>query len=255
MRLVARRVGHPVAPGQRRGLSGTVGSLAGLGLLRLTQSAAMADVLTCRRCGCICRFCPGNRHRRVGRGHAGRGRCRLAGGAGLGAAMQQALVLAAHGSRHPGAMAALAGFRDRLAAAYPNWRVEIARTVGRKHGPASDFGGVRQVAAVLEALVAGGLRRVGGAVPARGAGRGIPRNGSRLWGVTSKTAARGWPFRSARRFYPTATTWTRWPRQWFRAWPIGVPGVRGLWSWATAPRRPGPDFIPPWANASPGSIP
>ena len=74
--------------------------------------------------------------------------------------MQQAVVLAAHGSRHPGAMAALAGFRDRLAAAYPDWRVEIARTVGRKHGPASDFGGVRRVAAVLEALVADGLRRV-----------------------------------------------------------------------------------------------
>jgi len=74
--------------------------------------------------------------------------------------MEQAVVLAAHGSRHPGAMAALAGFRDRLAAEYPDWQVEIARTVGRKHGPASDFGGVRQVAAVLEALVAGGLRRV-----------------------------------------------------------------------------------------------
>jgi sirohydrochlorin cobaltochelatase len=74
--------------------------------------------------------------------------------------VEQAIVLAAHGSRHPGAMAALGTFRDRLAADFPNWRVEIARTVGRKHGPASDFGGARRVAAVLETLVADGVRRV-----------------------------------------------------------------------------------------------
>lgn len=74
--------------------------------------------------------------------------------------MEQAIVLAAHGSRHPGAMSALDAFRDRLAADLPAWGVELARTVGRKHGGAADFGGARRVSAVLEALVASGVRRV-----------------------------------------------------------------------------------------------
>jgi sirohydrochlorin cobaltochelatase len=70
------------------------------------------------------------------------------------------MVLAAHGSSHPGAMAALGAFRDRVAAGHPGWRVELARTVGRQHGSAAVFGGTRRVAAVLEALVAAGIRRV-----------------------------------------------------------------------------------------------
>lgn len=74
--------------------------------------------------------------------------------------MDQAIVLAAHGSKHPGAMAALAAFRERVAAWHPGWRVELARTVGRKHGSAEAFGGTRRVAGVLEALVAAGVRRV-----------------------------------------------------------------------------------------------
>lgn len=73
---------------------------------------------------------------------------------------RSACILAAHGSRHPGAMTALAAFRDRIAAAYPDWRVELARTVGRKHGSADAFGGVRRVATVLEELAASGCRRV-----------------------------------------------------------------------------------------------
>lgn len=71
-----------------------------------------------------------------------------------------AMVLAAHGSSHPGAMGSLSAFRDTVAAAHPGWRVELARTVGRKHGAAAVFGGVRRVATVLEALAAEGTRRV-----------------------------------------------------------------------------------------------
>jgi sirohydrochlorin cobaltochelatase len=73
---------------------------------------------------------------------------------------EAAVVLAAHGSSQPGAMAALTAFRERVARAHPGWRVELARTVGRKHGPAEVFGGVRRVATVLEQLVADGCTRV-----------------------------------------------------------------------------------------------
>lgn len=71
-----------------------------------------------------------------------------------------AIVLAAHGSRHPGAMAGLAAFRDSLRATWPDLRLELARTVGRKHGNAAAFGGARQVVDVLAGLAASGVRRV-----------------------------------------------------------------------------------------------
>lgn len=74
--------------------------------------------------------------------------------------MPAAVILAAHGSRHPGAMAGLAAFRDALAASLPDFQVELARTVGRKHGNAAAFGGARQVADVLAGLAASGVRRV-----------------------------------------------------------------------------------------------
>ncbi|MFP5258299.1 MAG: sirohydrochlorin cobaltochelatase, partial [Acidobacteriota bacterium] len=70
------------------------------------------------------------------------------------------IILAAHGSRHPGAMAALDGFRAAVAARYPTDTVAVARTVGRKHGSAAAFGGARQVADVLAGLLAAGLDRV-----------------------------------------------------------------------------------------------
>jgi sirohydrochlorin cobaltochelatase len=71
-----------------------------------------------------------------------------------------ALILAAHGSSHPGAMACLEAFRATVAAEHPGWRVELARTVGRQHGSASVFGGIQRVAAVLEGLAATGVGRV-----------------------------------------------------------------------------------------------
>lgn len=74
--------------------------------------------------------------------------------------MPDAIILAAHGSRHPGAMTPLCAFRDRLAASHPGFRVEIARTVGRRHGSAAAYGGARQVAAVLAELIASGVTRV-----------------------------------------------------------------------------------------------
>ncbi|WP_428563590.1 MAG: sirohydrochlorin cobaltochelatase [Solidesulfovibrio sp. DCME] len=74
--------------------------------------------------------------------------------------MPTGIVLAAHGSRHPGAMAALAAFGARLSRELPDTQVEIARTVGRKHGGRHDFGGARRVADVLAALAGQGLRRV-----------------------------------------------------------------------------------------------
>lgn len=70
------------------------------------------------------------------------------------------IVLAAHGSRHPGAMAALAAFGDRLSRDHPGCVVEIARTVGRKHGGTAAFGGARRVADVLTALAARGVTTV-----------------------------------------------------------------------------------------------
>jgi len=74
--------------------------------------------------------------------------------------MPDALILAAHGSRHPGAMTPLCAFRDRLALDHPGFRVEIARTVGRQHGSAAAYGGARQVSAVLAALIESGVTRV-----------------------------------------------------------------------------------------------
>ncbi|MEA4857406.1 sirohydrochlorin cobaltochelatase [Solidesulfovibrio sp.] len=74
--------------------------------------------------------------------------------------MPTAIVLAAHGSRHPGAMAALAAFGARLSRELPDTRVEIARTVGRKHGGRHDFGGARRVPDILAALAADGVGRV-----------------------------------------------------------------------------------------------
>lgn len=76
------------------------------------------------------------------------------------AALEKALVLAAHGSRYPGAMAALGIFRDRVAAAHPRWRVELARTAGRRHGSAAAYGGTGRVPDVLAALVGQGVRRL-----------------------------------------------------------------------------------------------
>lgn len=74
--------------------------------------------------------------------------------------MSPGIILAAHGSRHPGAMAALDAFRDRMAAAYPDARVEPARTVGTRHGRSADFGGVRRVPDVLAAMADAGIKRV-----------------------------------------------------------------------------------------------
>uniref|UniRef100_I2PWV8 Cobalamin biosynthesis protein CbiK, Co2+ chelatase n=1 Tax=Desulfovibrio sp. U5L TaxID=596152 RepID=I2PWV8_9BACT len=76
------------------------------------------------------------------------------------AATAGAIVLAAHGSSHPGAMAGLAAFRESVQAAYPDLRLELARTVGRKHGSAAAFGGARRVVDVLAGLAASGVRRV-----------------------------------------------------------------------------------------------
>ena len=70
------------------------------------------------------------------------------------------IILAAHGSRYPGAMEALAVFRDRVAARYPGATVAIARTVGRKHGSAAAYGGARQVSDVLAAFLEAGITRV-----------------------------------------------------------------------------------------------
>ena len=70
------------------------------------------------------------------------------------------IILAAHGSRHPGAMAALDAFRDAVAAAHPGAAVAVARTIGRKHGSAAAFGGARQVLDVLGELTAAGCARV-----------------------------------------------------------------------------------------------
>jgi len=57
-------------------------------------------------------------------------------------------------------MAAMALFRDRLAADYPDWRVELARTMGRRHGAAAAYGGTQRVTEVLDGLVAAGVRRI-----------------------------------------------------------------------------------------------
>lgn len=70
------------------------------------------------------------------------------------------IILAAHGSRHPGAMAALDAFRQSVAAAHPGAVTAVARTVGRKHGSAAAFGGARQVLDVLGELTAAGCARV-----------------------------------------------------------------------------------------------
>ncbi|KHK03098.1 sirohydrochlorin cobaltochelatase [Desulfovibrio sp. TomC] len=70
------------------------------------------------------------------------------------------IILAAHGSRHPGAMEALADFRQAVAARYPDAAVAIARTVGRKHGNAAAYGGAKQAADVLGAMLAAGVTRV-----------------------------------------------------------------------------------------------
>ena len=70
------------------------------------------------------------------------------------------IILAAHGSRHPGAMEALAGFQQAVATRHPDAAVAIARTVGRKHGNAAAFGGARQVADVLAGLLDAGMTRV-----------------------------------------------------------------------------------------------
>ena len=40
------------------------------------------------------------------------------------------IILAAHGSRHPGAMAALDAFRESVAAAHPGAVVAVARKLG-----------------------------------------------------------------------------------------------------------------------------
>lgn len=74
--------------------------------------------------------------------------------------MPTGILLAAHGSRHPGAMAALDAFAASLSQAFPDCTVAIARTVGRKHGGRQDFGGVCRVPAALAALAAAGLDRV-----------------------------------------------------------------------------------------------
>jgi len=74
--------------------------------------------------------------------------------------MSRGIILAAHGSRQPGAMAALAAFRAQVAAEHPDCRVELARTVGRKHGNAAAFGGARQVLDVLAELAAAGVTAV-----------------------------------------------------------------------------------------------
>lgn len=71
-----------------------------------------------------------------------------------------AVVLAAHGSRHPGAMDALDAFKEALSRELPGAAVEIARTVGRKHGGRHDFGGARRVPDVLAALAASGATRI-----------------------------------------------------------------------------------------------
>jgi len=70
------------------------------------------------------------------------------------------IVLAAHGSRHPGAMAALAAFGERLGREYPDCPVAIARTVGRRHGGSEVFGGTRRVPEVLAAMAERGITRV-----------------------------------------------------------------------------------------------
>lgn len=70
------------------------------------------------------------------------------------------IVLAAHGSRHPGAMAALGAFGRRLALDVPGSMVAIARTVGRKHGGTAAFGGARRVPEVLADLAGQGIDRV-----------------------------------------------------------------------------------------------
>jgi len=70
------------------------------------------------------------------------------------------IVLAAHGSRHPGAMAGLAAFGERLGREYPECLVAIARTIGRKHGGTEAFGGARRVPDVLAAMAAQGIKRV-----------------------------------------------------------------------------------------------
>ena len=70
------------------------------------------------------------------------------------------IILAAHGSRHPGAMAALDAFRESVAAAHPGAVTAVARTVGRKHGNAAAFGGAKQVLDVLGELAAAGCAPV-----------------------------------------------------------------------------------------------
>lgn len=72
----------------------------------------------------------------------------------------QAIVLAAHGSRRPGAMEPLVAFRDRLAKLFPHWRVTLARTMGRQHGAAATYGGILSVAEVVQGLLASGVRRL-----------------------------------------------------------------------------------------------
>lgn len=74
--------------------------------------------------------------------------------------MSRGIVLAAHGSKHPGAMAALDAFRERVAGEHPGVAVAIARTVGRKHGSAAAFGGARRVPDVLDAMAAAGVVQV-----------------------------------------------------------------------------------------------
>ncbi len=74
--------------------------------------------------------------------------------------MSRGIVLAAHGSRHPGAMGALDAFCESVAGEYPDCRVELARTVGRKHGGAAAFGGARRVADVLADMAAAGTTAV-----------------------------------------------------------------------------------------------
>jgi len=54
-------------------------------------------------------------------------------------------------------MGALDAVCDRGAGAHPGCRVELARTVGRKHGGAAVFGGARRVADVLAGMAAGGV--------------------------------------------------------------------------------------------------
>jgi len=70
------------------------------------------------------------------------------------------IILAAHGSRHPGAMAALSAFREALLRDLPDAAVEIARTVGRKHGGRHDFGGARRVPDILAAMAEAGLTHI-----------------------------------------------------------------------------------------------